>query len=189
MPKGSAPSFVFVNHFLACTGGGILIPIFINAIPVPLASDLYPLAIISSFLIHSYFPIVREVLGLSKLFKASIIVLYETTRAYLVVALTSAAAEAIPASTFSFPVFGPIICGTIAGCGGAFLPMNKGLDPLREGLQPPMLSALIGATVFHFFKNLELFDDVIDGKKKAHVHMAVFFISIGLVVAFKMAKN
>ena len=67
--------------------------------------------------------------------------------------------------------------------------MNKGLDPLREGLQPPMLSALIGATVFHFFMNLELFDDVIDGKKKAHVHMAVFFISIGLVVAFKMAKN
>ena len=56
---------------LACTGGGILVPIFINGIPVPLAQDSYPIAIFTSFLLHLYFPIMREVLELSPVFKVS----------------------------------------------------------------------------------------------------------------------
>lgn len=54
---------------MACTGGGILVPIFINSIPVPLAQDAYPVAIFVSFMLHSYFPILREVLALSPVFK------------------------------------------------------------------------------------------------------------------------
>lgn len=56
---------------MACTGGGILVPIFINAIPVPLAQDAYPVAILISFLLHSYFPILREVVDLSPVFRVS----------------------------------------------------------------------------------------------------------------------
>jgi hypothetical protein len=56
---------------LACTGGGILVPLFINAIPVPLCQDAYPIAIIASFLLHSYAPILREVMNLSPVFKVS----------------------------------------------------------------------------------------------------------------------
>ena len=56
---------------MACTGGGILVPIFINKIPVPLSQDAYPLAILVSFFLHQYVPVLREVLGLSKLFKVS----------------------------------------------------------------------------------------------------------------------
>jgi uncharacterized membrane protein YeiH len=54
---------------MACTGGGILVPIFINSIPVPLAQDAYPIAILTSFAMHTYFPIMREVLELSPVFK------------------------------------------------------------------------------------------------------------------------
>ena len=189
LPKDSAPSYKFVNHFLACTGGGILVPIFINMVPVPLVSDLYPLAIVSSFLIHHYFPIVREVLGMSAIFKSFVIVLYEVTRAYVVVALTSAAGAAIPASTFSFPVFGPIICGAIAGSGGMFMPLNKGLEPIKGGMQPPMLTALIGAAAYHIFMNTWLSEGVIDAKAKCHIHMAVFFICIGQITAFGLTAD
>ena len=68
-PENASIAFKFVSLILACTGGGVIVPIFINGIPVPLAQDSYPLAILASFLIHSYFPIVRDVLKLSKLFK------------------------------------------------------------------------------------------------------------------------
>ena len=68
-PKGASVSYKLVSMILACTGGGILVPLFINAIPVPLANDLYPLAILVSFAIHYYFPIVWEVIKLSPLVK------------------------------------------------------------------------------------------------------------------------
>ena len=62
-------SYKFASMIMACTGGGILVPIFINKIPVPLSQDAYPIAILVSFFLHQYFPVLREVLTLSKLFK------------------------------------------------------------------------------------------------------------------------
>jgi len=62
---------------LTCTGGGILVPLFINAIPVPLANDAYPIAILVSFAIHYYFPIVWEVVALSPMVKVrSLCIMY-----------------------------------------------------------------------------------------------------------------
>jgi len=136
---------------LACTGGGILVPIFLNTIPVPLAIDAYPIAILISFGLHTYFPVLREVVELSSIFKGMLIVFYETIRAYVVTLFVGVAATTIPASQFAFPLFGPIICGTIGGCGGAFLPFNIGLDPLKNGLPPPVYSAFVGATFYHLF--------------------------------------
>ena len=114
--------------------------------------------------------------------------MYETARAYVVVALTRAAGNAIPASQFSFPIFGPIVCGAIAGCGGAFLPLNKGLDPLKNGLAPNMMSALIGGTFYHLFMSTSLSDGVIDAHKKAHLIVALFFVVHGLNQAFDLAS-
>ena len=67
--KDDALSYKLVRMVMQCTGGGILIPIFLNAIPVPLAVDAYPIAIMFSFFLHAYFPILREVLALSPIFK------------------------------------------------------------------------------------------------------------------------
>jgi hypothetical protein len=62
-------SYKFINMILACTGGGIIVPILINSIPVPLAQDSYPIAIFTSFLIHTYAPVLREVIEISPVFK------------------------------------------------------------------------------------------------------------------------
>jgi hypothetical protein len=168
-------SYKFISMILQCTGGGIIVPILINGIPVPLAVDAYPIAIFISFMIHMYFPILAKVMALSPIFKAAIIVLYETMRTFVVCKLTGAAAAAIAPSEFAIPVFGPIICGSIGGCGGAFLPFNKGLDPIKEsGLAPPMFSAFIAATFYHLFTALAT--DVIDASKKAKVIVAAWFI-------------
>ena len=102
-------------------------------------------------------------------------------RAFVLTKFTLAAAAAIPASDFAYPIFGPIFCGTIGGCGGAFLPFNKGLDPIKnEGLAPPMLSAFLGATFFHLFTTFAT--DVIDVQKKGKVMVALFFITYGMFV-------
>jgi len=63
-PKDASFSYKFVSMILACTGGGILVPLFINKIPVPIANDAYPIAILISFSIHYYFPIVWQVVTL-----------------------------------------------------------------------------------------------------------------------------
>jgi hypothetical protein len=102
-------------------------------------------------------------------------------RAFVVTKMVLGAQDAIAPSDFSFAVFGPIICGTIGGCGGAFLPLNKGLDPIKEaGLAPPMFSAFCAATFFHLFTTLAT--DVIDVQKKGKVMVALFFITYGMYV-------
>ena len=66
----SAPfGYRFVNMIFTCTGGGTLVPVMINAIPVNLGQDAYPIAIFISYMLHTYFPILREVLALSTIFK------------------------------------------------------------------------------------------------------------------------
>ena len=156
---------------------------------MPLAQDAYPIAIMASFLIHNYLPVVREVLQLSPVFKVAMIVFYEAMRASVVVKLTTAAEAAIAPSDFSFAVFGPIMCGSIAGCGGAFLPLNKGLDPIKDGLGQPMISAFIAATFYHLFVSTKLSADVQDAGKKGQVLVAVFFIAYNLSTAFPTPKK
>jgi len=180
-PKDASFSYKLVSMIMACTGGGILVPIFLNAIPVPMANDAYPIAILTSFAIHYYFPIVWDVIALSPMVKACIIVFYECVRAKVVMTFIMAGSAAIAPSTFSFPLFGPIMCGTIAGCGGAFLPLSKGLAPIEGGMQSPMTTAFVGATLVHLFMSTSLSEGVIEAKAKAHFHLVLFFIFVGLV--------
>lgn len=116
----------------------------------------------------------------SPVLKSALIVLFETQRASVVVKLITAAAAAIPASEFAFPLFGPIFCGSIAGCGGAFLPLDKGLAPLEKGLAPNMWSAFVAALCYHLFVSTSLSDGMVDAPKKAQVCVASFFILYGL---------
>ncbi len=106
--------------------------------------------------------------------------MYETVRAKVVLTFTIAANAAIAPSLFSVAVFGPIICGAVSGCGGAFLPLSKGLDPIASGMQHPMISALMGATLVHLFVNTSFSEGVVNAKDKAHVHLALYFIFVGL---------
>jgi hypothetical protein len=113
-----------------------------------------------------------------------LIVLFECQRASVVYKLTTAAAAAIPASDFDFAIFGPIFCGAIGGCGGAFLPMSKGLDPIKNGLAQPMYTALIAAAGLHLFLATSMSEGVMEAGKKAQLCMAIFFIADNLRNAF-----
>ena len=115
--------------------------------------------------------------------------MYETQRASVVAKLTLAASSKIAPTLFSFPLFGPIMCGSIAGCGGAFLPLNKGLDPIATGLKPPMMTAFIGATCLHLYVHTSMSDGVIDAKTKAKVFVALFFITVGLINALDLSAK
>lgn len=189
MPASASPSMKFVSLALACTGGGILVPIFLNGIPVPLANDYYIMALLISFSLHHYFPILRDVFKLSGFLKVPVIILFETLRTSVVVTLLTAAQNKIPPSAFSFAVFGPIFCGAVAGCGGAFFPLNKGLEPLKAGMAAPMATAFVGSAFFHIFTSTRLSDDVIDARKKAHVHLTAFFLIVGLCNAFGIGSS
>jgi hypothetical protein len=121
--------------------------------------------------------------------QAFVIVLYEITRAKVLFTFTLAASNAISPSFFSFPLFGPIMCGTISGCGGAFLPLNKGLDPIKDGMHAPMISACVGATLVHLYLNTSLSEGVINAKEKTHLHLTLFFIFVGLVNGFGLTTK
>lgn len=184
-----AVSYKIVSFILACTGGGILVPIFINSIPVPMTEDAYPIAILVSYVLHHRYPFLRDIMEMSSTVKVLFVIMYETLRASVVAKLITAATVAIPPSTFSFPLFGPIMCGTIAGCGGAFLPLNKGLDPLKKGLGLPMATAFFGATLFHLYVNTPLSDGCVNAKDKAHLHLAMFFVASGIINALNLTAQ
>jgi len=177
----SSTAYKFVNLVFTCTGGGIIVPVILNSLPVPISNDFYVIAILISFTINLYFPIIREVYKVSTIFRVTITVMFEINRAFIVTKFTQMAANTIPASTWSFAVFGPIFCGAISGCGGAFLPFSKGLEPMVNGLAPPMLTAMVGAAGYHLYLNTSISDDCINAKEKAKLHVGLFFVAVALI--------
>lgn len=180
-------AYRFVAMILKCTAGGILVPVFLNSLPFPLAQDAYAIAVLSAFCVHNFAPVIREAYHQSSVFQSVMIVLYEAFRATVVVKLTKASAHGIPASEFSVPVFGPIFCGTIAGCGYMFLPLDKGITPLKKGLGPSVLSSLVGATFYHAATTWGT--SIQHVGKKAHVLIALFFIAYNLSLTFSKRKG
>ena len=168
--------YQYVSMILQCTGGGIIVPLLINSIPVPIGQDSYIIIISISFVLHYYFPILRDVAQQSAILYCSMIVMYEILRAYVVVKFIVLANTTIPPSEFTIPVFGPIICGTIAGCGAAFVPFNKGLDAIRQSLTPPVISAGVGSIFYHIIVHMT---SVLQPRApaKGQVLLAIFFIA------------
>lgn len=185
----SSPAYKFVNMIFTSTGGGIMVPIFLNGLPVSISNDYYIFAILFSFFVHSLFPIVREVYKVSKIFQVVISVMFEVNRTFVVTKFTYLAASQLPASAFAFPLFGPIMCGAVSGCGGAFMPFNKGLEPMLNGLAPPMMTAFVASACFHIYLNTSLSEGCINAKEKARVHVALFFIAVSLISTFGVGSG
>jgi len=181
-------SYKFFSLLLSCTGGGILVPIFINEIPFPLANDMLMIAVIFSFALHIWCPFLREVLELSPIMKIIMVIFHETVRTSVVVKFTLIAAASITPSLFSYPVAGPILCGTVAGVGGVFLPLDKGLNPIKnDGMRLSMIMAFFGSLCLNLFLNTGLSNGVIHAKEKAHILMIFCFIISGFFRAFPLA--
>jgi hypothetical protein len=180
----ASPAYKFVSCILATTGGGTLVPIFLNGIPVAMAQDAYMIAILLAYCLHEYFPILKDVVDLSPYFKVPLVAMFEIQRAYVVCTLTKVAAIQITPSQFSFAIFGPIMCGAVGGCGAAFFPLSLGYTPIHSGLTPPMMTALIAAAAYHLFVSTSLSDGCIDAAKKAQFHVAIFFVASGVITAY-----
>jgi hypothetical protein len=168
--------YQYVSMILQCTGGGILVPLVLNGIPVPIGQDSYIIIITISFVLHYYFPLIRDVAIQSSILYCAMIVMYEILRAYVVVKFINMAHTTIPPSEFSIPVFGPIICGTIAGCGAAFVPFNKGLDAIRSSLIPPVLTAGVASILYHVIVHMTSLLQP-HAPAKGQVLVATFFIA------------
>ena len=73
---------------------------------------------------------------------------YEIMRCHVLMNCSKQAATILPAalavpSADRVAIIGPLIAGTLGGCGGGFMPLNKGLDPLAGGTNWRILSAMI----------------------------------------------
>ena len=58
-------------------------------------------------------------------------VTYEILRCHVMINCHRMASGVLKAGLFGVPTIGPLICGTLGGCGGGFFPLNKGLEPLE----------------------------------------------------------
>eukprot|EP00310_Coccolithus_braarudii_P022286 CAMPEP_0183353748 /NCGR_PEP_ID=MMETSP0164_2-20130417/34854_1 /TAXON_ID=221442 /ORGANISM="Coccolithus pelagicus ssp braarudi, Strain PLY182g" /LENGTH=271 /DNA_ID=CAMNT_0025526483 /DNA_START=20 /DNA_END=835 /DNA_ORIENTATION=+ len=75
---------------------------------------------------------------------------YEAQRCHVLMNCSSLAASALPAalaqqSAGRVPIIGPLIAGLLGGCGGGFMPLNKGLDPLANGTNWRIGSAMLAS--------------------------------------------
>lgn len=67
---------------------------------------------------------------------------YEIMRCHVLMNCSKMAAASLPGS---LPIAGPLIAGLLGGCGGGFMPLNKGLDPLAGGTNWRMASAAVNS--------------------------------------------
>jgi len=135
---------------LRAYGGGILVPVLIgheSYTPFPLGNDAAVACVLLAFSLARYSP--WQSLMNSFVVRFPTAILFEIARCFMMLNWLKAGASVLPASYFKLPMVGPIICGTLGGCGGAFLPFEKDLPALKSGA-PYALSTALGATVFFY---------------------------------------
>eukprot|EP00940_MAST-03C_sp_MAST-3C-sp2_P002565 g2565.t1 len=140
-----------VYTVLSAFGGGIIVPVLVGHdgyYPFPLANDLALSLIVSAYFLMRRSPALRDFVGRSHA-QLVVVVGFEAARCLMLLNWLQVAHATIPPSYFKVPIVGPIICGTIGGCGGAFLPFEKGLNAIKQGPPYAMLSAFVAALIFH----------------------------------------
>lgn len=72
-------------------------------------------------------------------------VCYEVMRCHVMINCHRMASNVLTAGLFAVPTIGPLIAGTLGGCGGGFFPLDKGLAPLEKDTNWRISSAFYGA--------------------------------------------
>jgi len=119
---------------LAAFGGGIMVPVLLhdqNIHVFPLAYDYAILFMASSFFLVHHFPAVCDIVEGVTILKVTFSSLFELARCRIMLTWLTHANMVLPASNFPFPVIGPIVCGTLGGCGGALI-VGGGLKALAK---------------------------------------------------------
>lgn len=147
----SKPSFYsFVNLIISSFGGGIIVPTLLN-LPIVPFNDLNITVLIAVYVFQHAFPKVVEVYRQSVLLHFFSTIMFQAFRATVLTSVVLKATSSIPPSFYDSALFGPIFCGTIGGCGGGFMPLSKGLEPLKGGANASVLTAFMAATGFHIW--------------------------------------
>ncbi|KAG8464780.1 hypothetical protein KFE25_010148 [Diacronema lutheri] len=151
-PRNAFWGVSFVRTLLGAFGGGIVVPICLGMPPGPMANDMVVTAALVGWYIAQRSPgdLGFRVLGPSGLPTARLLVLlaFETFRANFVISMTDLAARTLKPSLFATPLWGPLLCGAMAGSFGNFLPFDKGLAPIDKGFSWPMISAFSIAALY-----------------------------------------
>ena len=140
---------------VASFGGGILVPVLINRLPFPLSNDLViPFVLLTFWLTRTHAdwrafvgrPYIRHAIACGFEIMRATIVLNWTRAALGTITSPSALTWLIPGQA---SIVGPIFCGTLAGCGGGFMPLDKGLAALSGNTIPwGVKSACLTATFY-----------------------------------------
>lgn len=149
-----------VTTAIAAFGGGFLAPMIVGHCPIPLREETFAWFVVFSWYITHYVPFVSAKWGeiaKSKAGWATLTILFGVFKTQQIVGAVELALKAIPREPleahsryFDTPIAGPIVCGFLGGCGGAFLPFEKGLRPLEEGKQWPISAALFATVIYYF---------------------------------------
>lgn len=70
---------------------------------------------------------------------------YEIMRTHVMINCSAMAARTLAPILGRPPVISTLICGMLGGCGGGFMPLDKGLAPLANGLNWRICSGAIGS--------------------------------------------
>lgn len=200
-----------VRTILAGFGGGIIAPCLCGHTVAPLLRDEIPaLSYLACFLFvycpEAYFARILSTWPAKAIVGAG----FQVFRLITIFAMSDMATEAIMNESLPFkattldsnvPFFGPIICGTIGGCGGLFLPFSEGLASIDGSMNFAVLSAFFNAFVYHLgskgFKPLVFFNaDVsqyfdpssVSDDDKNGLKIALFCIAIATELYIQQVK-
>ena len=181
----------FVYSVMASFGGGIIVPVLINhsRVPFPLGNDIVIPFVFVTFYVTRAQSGWREFVGRPGV-RHAIACGFEVMRATIILNWTRAALEAITGpSTLSWLVpgqssfVGAITCGTMAGCGGAFMPLDKGLAPLKgSGVPWGVTSAFLCACFYVVCTSAHLVPAVNVDDASASVYCALFLVACRLQI-------
>eukprot|EP01084_Bolivina_argentea_P260222 439384_1 len=133
-------------------GGNILAQFLIGVPPVVFTNDLALIfGVASWFILWQIRPFVKgcyDLIGVKQL----LVFLAELTRFRSITAMVTIANAVIQghvSGQYAPPLWGPVLLGTISGCGGLFLPFDKGLSALKDGAPYALQSAFFCSLLYH----------------------------------------
>jgi len=149
-----------VTTAIAAFGGGFLAPLVVAHCPVPLREETFVWFLVLAWYVTHHVPVVSarwcEVATSNPGWVILTICfgIFKTQQIFGSIELAARAVDhepLMPHSRYFFtPCAGPLLCGFLGGCGGAFLPLDKGLKPIEEGKQWSISMAFFSTVIYYF---------------------------------------